>query len=181
MTDARDDSGVSLIELIVVIVLIGILGTAVAAIFINSWRAQEQVTSTTQATNAGQVIGQVIERAVRNGRCIDLVNSNMVRVNTVYPAGDSRRYQQIWIAPSVDTPGESDLYLAASSTTSLPSPGPWIENVSHVAGSSAYFALSPDKKTLTYAIDMETEATPVTISGSVSLRDTSGGPSTCWS
>ncbi len=56
---------------------------AIATIFVNSWRTQEQVTSVTQATNRGQVVGSTIERAMRNALYFDVTESGTVlRVRT---------------------------------------------------------------------------------------------------
>ena len=45
----QDDDGLSLIELIIVVLLIGVLGVVIGMIFINSVKAQDTVTTTTEA------------------------------------------------------------------------------------------------------------------------------------
>ena len=64
--ESGDEAGLSLIELIVVVVLVGILSGVVVMILVNSWNTQQDVNSTTVATNEGQVYASSIERAVRN-------------------------------------------------------------------------------------------------------------------
>ena len=178
--DGRGADGLSMIELIVVVVLVGIMGIVVATILSNSWQAQGDVTTTTRATNEGQLVGQSIERAVRNGLCMDAPDSRTLQVHTGYPTGDTRVYQQFWIAPDPIDSSKSALYMANSASTTLPSPSPWATGVAMVPGSSAYFVLSADRKSVTYSINLTTDAAPVTISGSASLR-APGGPTPCWS
>src|SRR6186713_108319 len=61
-----DDAGLGLIELIVALLVSSVVLIAVATILVNSWLTQQDVTSTTEATTRGQLIGQNIERAMRN-------------------------------------------------------------------------------------------------------------------
>ena len=64
--------GLGLIELIVALLVSTIVLIAVATILVNSWLTQQDVTSTTQATTRGQLIGQSIERAMRNAVAFDI-------------------------------------------------------------------------------------------------------------
>jgi hypothetical protein len=64
------EAGVSMVEMIVYMMLSLIVATAAGVILANTWKTQNSVTTTTQATNSGQSFGAAMERAVRNA--IDL-------------------------------------------------------------------------------------------------------------
>ena len=97
--DGSGADGLSMIELIVVVVLVGIMGIVVATILSNSWQAQGDVTTTTRATNQGQLVGQSL-----NVRC-GMGSAWKFRTPAPsgpygYPTGDTRVYQKFWIAPT---------------------------------------------------------------------------------
>lgn len=175
-TSRGDDSGVSLIELIVVVVLLGIMGSIIATIFINSWRTQDTVATTTQATNEGQFVGQSIERAVRNGVAVSPTNGGASKLLVRTPYTDSRHCQVFWVS------ADGKLYMAEGTTGStLSSPSPWAANVSLPGGSPApttFFQMA--NGTVTYGFNLGTAAAPVTIQGSVAMRSAGGDGGDCW-
>ncbi|MGU3643971.1 type II secretion system protein [Microbacterium sp. C23T] len=169
----EDDNGLSLIELIIVVILLGILAVTIGTILANSWRAQSDVTTTTAATNRGQLVGQSVERAVRNGVALRVTDGgSTLWVRTEY-AGD-KQCQMFWVS------SDGGLHMASASTGSaLPSPPAWATDVTKVSGVAAYFTLS-SSNTVDYAFNIGTDAAPVKISGSVSLRTSPQGGGSCW-
>lgn len=170
-TRRDDDSGLSLIELIVVIVVSGIIVAAIGTIFVNSWKTQEEVTSVSGATNRGQVVGSMIERAVRN--------SLYLSINT---AGDELRVRTSLDGTSLKCQGfrigTTDVQVATSGTA-LGSTWPTWEPRIRAVGSAPYFAMT--NGVLTYSFDVETESAPVRISGDVAVRsDQEAGSDGCW-
>ena len=59
-----DDSGVTLVELIIYMLLASMILFAAATILVNSWNTQKDVTTTSDATSRGQSMGATIERAM---------------------------------------------------------------------------------------------------------------------
>ncbi|HWU29683.1 MAG TPA: hypothetical protein VN041_11425 [Microbacterium sp.] len=179
----RDEDGLSLIELIITVLIIGVLGIAIGMIFINSVRAQDTVTTTTEATNSGQLYGQSIERAMRNAQAFDVTDSGrMLRVQT--SLAGAKQCQAFWITkPS----GSSDdaLYMTSNAST-LPGaltsswPKPWHEVGGVATGDGGvYFADGGDR--VSFSFNIKTDAAPVTITGSAARRfPSTGGANTCW-
>ncbi|MFB7885672.1 prepilin-type N-terminal cleavage/methylation domain-containing protein [Microbacterium sp. NPDC056057] len=169
----RDDSGLSLVELIVVVVLLGILAGVVGTILANSWRAQNDVTTTTEATNSGQLVGQSVERAVRNGVALRITDGgSTLWVRTAYT--NNRQCQIFWVS------SDGGLHMASAATgAALPSPTSWASDVTKVPGSTAFFTLV-GSNSVDYAFNVGTAAAPVRISGSASLRTSPSGGGSCW-
>lgn len=61
-----DDSGLTLIEMVIYMTLAVVVGTIVVSMFIGTIKGQDQVTSTTQATTKGQLAASIIEKAMHN-------------------------------------------------------------------------------------------------------------------
>lgn len=174
--NADPDLGLSLIELIVVIMVTAILMIAVVTIFVNSWRTQEEVASVSQATNRGQLISSAIERAVRNAVEVDPPASSgggtVLRVRTSLPG--SLECQGFFL-----TPGASHWTTSAGALSPTPSAWPqWTEGVLQQGG-TPFFVLTAEG-VLKYSFDVATESAPVRFSGEVSPRSLAEGSSPCW-
>lgn len=61
-----DDSGLTLVELIIYMSLAVVVGTIVVSMLIGTLKGQDQVTSITQATTKGRLLAVTIEKAMRN-------------------------------------------------------------------------------------------------------------------
>jgi hypothetical protein len=166
--------GLGLIEFIVAIVVSGIVLASIAIIFARSWQTQEEVVSVTQATDEGQLLGSMIERAVRNGLAVRVYEEAGAQVLEV----------QSFIAGETLCQGfavGSEVALA-SSTGTLGSPGLWKKwqpAITLVAGESDF---SYADGIVSYALVIRTESAPVRIVGDVSTRsDQLTGGLSCWS
>ena len=69
---AGDQAGVTLIELIVGILVSTIVLIGVGTILVNAWLTQNDVLSTSEATNRGQLLSSAVEKAMRNGLYFDV-------------------------------------------------------------------------------------------------------------
>lgn len=169
------DAGLSLIELIVVIVITGIVMGAVVTIFVNSWRTQEEVVSVSEATNRGQLVSSAFERAVRNAVAVDVASADggiAVQVRTTL--GGTLVCQGFFL---VD--GGSHWTATAGALGTTPSAWPeWTDGVVQ-QGSTPFFVLSADG-VVEYSFDIDTESAPVRFNGEVSPRSLAEGSSPCW-
>jgi prepilin-type N-terminal cleavage/methylation domain-containing protein len=169
------DSGLSLIELIVVVVITGIVLGAVATIFVNSWRTQEEVLRVSEATNRGQLVTSAVERAVRNAVAVDVVSAGggtALRVKTTL--GGSLGCQGFFL---VD--GGSHWTTSAGALSATPADWPeWTDGVEQ-QGATPFFTLTAEGA-VEYAFDVETESAPVRFNGEVSPRSLAEGSSPCW-
>jgi len=78
-----DESGLTLIELVIYMTLAVVVGTIVVSMFIGTLKGQDQVTSTTQATTRGQVAATTIEKAMRNATAFAIADGgNTLQVLT---------------------------------------------------------------------------------------------------
>ncbi|WP_349427780.1 hypothetical protein [Microbacterium sp. LWS13-1.2] len=173
-TRTTDDDGLGLIELIVAIVVSGIVIIAIATIFVNSWRTQEQVTSVTQATNRGQLVSSTIERAMRNALFFDVTESGTVlRVSTSL-TGDLKCQ-----AFRITDPGAqftTDSGTLSSPNTAWPT---WQTGITK-EGTTPYFVRTT-ANSLTYTFKITTDAAPVTFSADIAPRSIQeAGSDGCW-
>lgn len=67
---AASDSGFSLVELAVYIVLLGIVTAIVAAVVMTSFRAEQTVSGTTSIANDAQTVVATLDRDIRNARTV---------------------------------------------------------------------------------------------------------------
>jgi prepilin-type N-terminal cleavage/methylation domain-containing protein len=167
------ESGFSLIEIIVTIVVAGILSTAIVMIFVNSWRTQERVTSVTEATTRGQLVSSALERAMRNARAFVLS-----------PEGDSLMVYTT--LEGKDCQGFSfeggDLRFAQRETDLETVEWPlWQDRIEAVDGGDF---LTPTATGVAYSFSISADGAPVRFSGEASFRTPQSGEvdvSTCWS
>lgn len=181
-----NDGGLTLIELIVAIVVSGIVIVTIGTIFINSWRTQEQVVSTTEATNRGQVVASMIERAMRNALFFEVseggtvgATGNVLRVRTSLTG--TLRCQAFQLTEGA-SPAFGTMHLATGEL-GLSAFSPWKTGIAK-QGTTAYFedTVGIGKRSLTYTFQIETDASPVSFTGDIAPRsgDDTKGKDGCW-
>ncbi|GAA1671364.1 hypothetical protein [Microbacterium lacus] len=167
-----DDDGLSLIELIVYFLIASIVVLATAAILVNSWTTQRNVTNVTEATNRGQVITSAVERAMRNAIAFDVsADGSTLIVHT--SLGSGLECQGFSLATGESRMTARSTALGASSTWPVWQPG--------IAqrGSTPFFAETG--ATVKYTFDITTTAAPVRFGGQAAARSAATGVSApCW-
>lgn len=173
---AGDDSGLSLIELLIALLVSVIVVVAAATILVNSWLTQEDVTSTTEATTRGQVMGSAIERAMRNAKDF-----------TVSPSDADGTELRVWTSLGGDltcqafqlATGEARIVTRSGTLPAVTSWGNWQVGVGK-QGATPYFQRSGS--TVTYSFELATDSAPVPISGQAKMRTIHdpGEVSPCW-
>jgi hypothetical protein len=169
--NARDEEGITLVEQIVVMAVTLIVLGGLALVFINMWRAQSNVDSTTFSTARGQQIGEQIERAVRNAEAVRVDDGgNTLRVHTRLPGAAAC---QAWSVSG------SDLRVA-SGMGPLGSPTTWAAWTSNLAPLPSGAHFTGDADGLEYAFRFQTSGAPVDISGESYARTASDVSAPCW-
>ncbi len=168
-----DESGISLIELIVYVLLSSIIVVSTAMILVNSWTTQRDVTSTTEATNRGQAMGSTIERAIRNALDFEVsTDGTELRVRTSLTG--TLRCQGFLL---VDGTARMTISSGALPTAATGWPL-WDTGVAR-DGVTPYFSATGQQ--IAYAFKITTDSAPVRITGEASTRSTPTGVSSpCW-
>lgn len=171
------ESGFSLVELIIALLVSMIVIIGAATILVNSWLTQQDVTSTTEATTRGQLMGSTIERAMRNAKGFQLTPSDdsAIELRVWTSLGGNRTCQ----AFQLDV-GQARI---ASSTSTLPDPSSWGDWEVGVQrqGTSPFFRRI-GATTVEYTFQLETTSAPVPFSGEAKMRTIvdPGETSPCW-
>jgi Tfp pilus assembly protein PilW len=189
----RDSGGFSLVELIVAIAVSMIVFAGIATVLVNSWLAQKNVLSTSEATNRGQLVSSSIEKAMRNARYFEVHNSGSeLWVRTTFDkdanndgvVDDDRHCQMFHIADGVAEMKSSnaDVDLAAwGSWLDVTNYDAFVVNVK--APTAGAFGQTPSTgvgTSLTYNFSVRTDSAPVRFSGEASIRAGEVGNGGCW-
>ncbi|WP_426325004.1 PilW family protein [Microbacterium sp. E-13] len=173
--DDDSSAGLSLIELIIYVLLASVLLGAMATILINSWSTQKDVQTTNEATTRGQLIGQGIERAMRNAQAFEVsTDGTLLRIDTRLDG--ARRCQAFWMTGGAAYMTTSATSLPAAITTDWPDP--WQLGVVQ-NGTTRFF--EQDGLTVAFTFDITTESAPVRFEGEAAMRTpATGGTTPCW-
>jgi Tfp pilus assembly protein PilW len=174
MTSLKDDeSGVSLVELIIYMLLASVILASAAMILVNSWNTQKDVTTVSEATNRGQSMGYTIERAMRNGLAFEVsAGGTELRVRT--SLGGNLTCQGFLLTSGTARLSQSSGALPSSSSAWTL----WEQGIEQ-DGSSDFFTSSG--QIVDYTFKVQTESAPVRISGEASTRSAATGVSSpCW-
>lgn len=167
---AADERGVSLIELIAVVALIGIVFGGLAAVVMGIWSAQRAVTETTQATTQADAVSAALDRALRNAQAVEISDGGAtLRVRTSLTG--QNRCQGF----AVDG---GDL-LVQQSADALPERSEWTQWVTTAAESAAPVFTMQEAK-IAYAFTLTVDDTALVVEGAVAPRTPSGGATPCW-
>ncbi|MET0716264.1 MAG: hypothetical protein ABWY57_15250 [Mycetocola sp.] len=114
--DGDNEAGLTMIELIIYSVLAMIVLALVGSLLINALRGQDVITTSTQATDTGQLISKSVKRSIANASD---VNSNLLSdgsellvVYTLGPGSAPVHYCQGWL---YDAPTHK-LYMKRTTT-----------------------------------------------------------------
>ena len=173
----QEDGGLSLIELIVVVVILGILGTVIVMIFVNTWKSEEAVRTQSQATTSGQLVSSEIERAMRNAVAFDVSpDGSTLRVNS--SLSGSRQCQAFSLAAD-----GAHMTVAASPAAASGWPI-WQKNIA--SSGPPFFAKSGNSVTYAFSALSKSDAgtvaaAPVQFTGTAYMRNAAAGSlSPCW-
>lgn len=101
LTRARDDDGITLVELLIYTFLAVIVLTIVGSILINSLRAESQVRDAAQSTSTAQLIAESLGRGVRNASAVELsaptADSLLLRTRSIDASASGSWYCHAWI------------------------------------------------------------------------------------
>lgn len=139
----HNDGGVSLVELIIVVVVMGIIGSLITMIFVNGLTSQQATAARDLATGRATVITETLADSVRNAVAIR-VSSDGSRIDATVAVSDTSFACRAWaIQP------DGDFVYSGGSTARSASTASWgvlAEKVSGAltggAGTPRAFALS---------------------------------------
>jgi len=178
-----DDYGLGLIELIVAVVVSTIVLAGIATVLINSWLTQNDVMSTSEATNRGQLVSAAIERAMRNATDFKTEDGDTeLWVHTVY---DTPKDADLRTCQAFDLGGGKAQMKRAVANLGAAAWGTWIDDsqqswVVLVRPTDGKPMFQKDGRVLSYAFEIATDSAPVKFQGEVSLRATATGGTPCW-
>ena len=179
----RDDSsGFTLIELVVASSLTVIVAVVIGSILISTLGSEKTIRTTTQATSAGQLVAQSIDKGVRNATWIDLTAASGEYFLTVRTASQTAvvtyRCQAWYITPA------GVAYMTSSPTKiTKPSDGNvtgWtlLTTGIHQSGTASVLSRAGREVTITFEVDAG-EAQDVLITTSALSRQTSTESAPC--
>jgi len=170
--DAADDGerGVTLIELIVVIALIGVVFGGLAAMVMGIWNAQRAATDVTRATTQADAVSAALDRALRNARAVEISDDgSTLRVRT--SLSDQDRCQGFAVDDGALRVEQSADALSDRSTWAA-----WVATASGTGPAS----FTTQQAKIAYAITVTADDAALVVEGAVAPRTPSGGSTPCW-
>lgn len=197
MSRERNDDGASLIELIIYTVVLGLLMTGLATMFVNMWLTQGQVDARTQATTHGQLVSSEVEKAMRNSTGFKVIGGGNTLIVQTSLSG-SQKCQSFDFDPAGGVDGQGTMRMVLS-TAPAPSPSagyawqdgirshadaPFSQLFTGVNAAGSPIVTAPVGVHYSFAAtapDLSTAIGPVVFSGTAFARNsTLGSTTTCW-
>jgi len=156
----RDDAGVTLPEMIVVMLVTSVILLAIGGMYLSTLQAQKTVSSLTGTTNSAQLVSRSIDDGIRNGVEIRALASGADggQMLLVCTAGSKAAIDYAWQAWYYSPTGDGELRTKTFPKNSAPSApnaaslASWtllISNVKAQGPSSTVFTLNGDKNKAT--------------------------------
>jgi|GEM_PF-3113527 len=169
---SADERGVTLIELITAIALIGVVFGGLTAVLIGISRAQHSVVGMTQASAQGDVAATALDRALRNAEAVDISDGgDTLRVRTSLPGQNRCQGFAVY----------DDELRVQQTSDQLDAPADWTRwmPTTPVASSPPVFARSGTK--IAYAFTVTADGSALNVTGAVAPRTPSGEvDAPCW-
>ncbi|WP_457101726.1 type IV pilus modification PilV family protein [Microbacterium sp. P5_E9] len=174
MNRRSNEDGVSLIELVVYVLLLAIVMSAVAVIFVNTWKAQQSVTAQTRATTRGQLVSSEVERAMRNAIAFDLSpDGTTLKVQTSLTG--EQECQGFYFSGH-------EVRMIVKSSPITKSPDQWNQWQSGIDQDGVTAYLQPlSTRGVRYTFQAAAPAAPVRFTGETYMRNSVAGTvAPCW-
>ena len=173
------EAGLGLIEMIVGLLVSTIVLVAVATVLGNAWLAQEDVTTTSQATTRGQLISSTIERAMRNELDFKIEGTDGNELLVWTTLDTAQQCQAFRLAD-----GEAQMTVSMGPVGASTTWPDWEQAVAQrvVFGTPVDF-FAPGVEGVEYRFDIETQSAPVRFDGVASSRKSQslpGDDNPCW-
>lgn len=125
----RDEAGVSLVELIIVVVVMGIIGSVITMIFVNGLISQQATTARDLATGRATVITETLADSVRNAVTVR-VQPDGSRIDAVVILPNKSFECRAWAIN-----GNGELVYSAGASGRTSPPNTWGALAEKVSGS----------------------------------------------
>lgn len=179
----QSDRGLSLVELAVYVLVLGIIATVIATVMASLFRSEQTVSDVTTASNDSQNISTMLTNDIRNAREFR-VGAPGEMIASVASRGQNLTWQCVkWVVVAT-----SNNSLVRQETADIPGSKNWpagltlADNMQTIG--EPYFArvgLSDGTATLEYAFGLKSASdSPFPVQGQVSNQKASDG-SNCWS
>lgn len=183
----NSDSGLTLVELAIYVIILGIFSAVVAAFVLSAFRSEQAVSGITSSTSDSQNTVLILQKDIRNARQFDVSPDGRTLTASVVGAEASPTWQCV----SWEVNGAGDKQWISRNTRSDASSSEWsgaarlLGGVYEVDSSTDIFSGSAAlgaEGTLTYALEVSTTDNGVIdVAGSVStLGQTGDGSSDCF-
>lgn len=156
-----DDSGFSLIEMVIALSLVSGVFVIGTSLMLTAFRGNDQVNTTTQSTMQAQGVAQGLERAVRNGRRINVSGNTLTVWTTLAGNQACQRWSVadgfIKVARGTNSIGPAANFGPATQGATLSFPSTETDGNSKVVG-------------VTYEVTFPSDTRPVKVAGTVRSR-----------
>lgn len=171
---SREDDGLSLIELLIYMILIGLIGALVVTLFINIWQTERSVNDKTTATSEGQLIASQIEKAMRNAIGFAIEDDGRI-LKVVTSLGESAQCQSF----AFETDGVVMSITPAPATQE--SAGSWQQSVTQTGSTQYFVPADADGVRYSFTAHGRDGGAAVLFTGEVHSRNaTLEGVDSCW-
>ncbi|KJL34297.1 PilW family protein [Microbacterium azadirachtae] len=185
---ARDDDGLSLIELIFYVVILGLITTGIAVVFFNMWRAQASVSDQTDATERGQLVATQIEKAMRNAVAFEVTDASStpgLSTGPVLLVATGLTGQNACMAFNFSA-GQAQVIQTSGSSIAASSWSTWQTGIVSAGGAPYFKKTANSSASIDYSFAATSKNGPtVQFGGTAYMRTTSGrlpggGTQTCF-
>lgn len=165
----RDDAGISLVELLIYMLLAVTVLTIIAAILINSLRAESTVRTSAEATNSAQLAAQSLNRGIHNASAIQVstpaAGVTVVRTRSIDSSTAGVWRCEAWVVADGQLRTTNSTTAIAVPTTAA-AVSSWLllaEGVRPI-GATPLFSLAADQRSLAVTLTVDNgSAVPVTL------------------
>lgn len=173
-----DDSGTTLVELILYLVIGALFLGLMVGLFVNGLTSQAQTTDRDSATGRAAIVTNSLQTSIRNASAISPATGTSNTLVALVASGTSGWQCRAWV---LTTDGKL-MYKAADAQFSTTSTAGWTTLATGLAGSlsgATMFSVTSGTQ-LGYSFTLSVGGSTVPITGGATAQATIGGGGPCW-